>query len=191
MGLLVVFAAASWMPVTAQEDLWRRVSSSARQSIQGNADEIAVTPSQRQSIARLLKSQQPPWTCDVDEPNGEWLNQLHYRSVPLSATRRIVHVEAGPGCARGGQGSNGAMWLIRFDGRVPKLLAGPQQGFDGFIYSIEPTTVKEYRDVIVGWHIGGRETGLGYFRFDGTGYRRIGVATLQSDEQGVPKIVQR
>lgn len=83
------------------------------------------------------------------------------------------------------------MWLIRFEGREPKLLAGPQQGFEGFIYSVEPTTVKEYRDVITGWHMSGSETGLGYFRFDGTAYHRIGVATLQYDERGVPKVVRR
>jgi hypothetical protein len=190
MMLLVVMARAFWTPMMAQENLWARVTSPDGQNAKLNASEVTLTSSQQQSIAKLLKSRHAPWTCDVDEPSGEWLNHLRYSSVPLSVTRRVVLVEAGRGCARGGQGSNGAMWLIRFDGRNPVLLADPQQEFDGFLSSIELTTSKGYRDVIVGWHMGGAETGLGYFRFDGTAYHRIGSATLQYDERGNPKIIQ-
>src|SRR5882757_3302598 len=126
--LLAVIATASLTPLMAQEDLWGHITSSDKQNIKSNPYEVTLTPSQQQSIAKLLKSRQAPWTCDVDEPKGEWLNHLRYRSVPLSATRRVLLlVEAGRGCARGGQGSNGAMWLIRFDGPNPVLLADPQQ----------------------------------------------------------------
>jgi hypothetical protein len=62
--------------------------------------------------------------------------------VQLSAPGRFFLVQAGHGCARGGQGSNGAMWLIRFDQGTPVLLAGPEQEFDGYIYSIEAKASK-------------------------------------------------
>jgi hypothetical protein len=191
MTLCVAIAAASWTPMMAQENLWGRIAGSDSQHVGANADEVMLTPSQRQSIAKLLKSRQAPWTCDTDDPSGEWLNHLRYGSVALSEARQVLLVEAGRGCARGGQGSNGAMWLIRFDGRDPVLLAGPQQEFGGFLYSVEPQASKGYRDVIVGWHMSGSETALSYFRFDGTAYRCIGSAALQYDEQGIRKIVPR
>jgi hypothetical protein len=191
MTLCVAIAAASWTPVMAQENLWGRVASPDSQHVGANADEVTLTPSQRQSIAKLLKGRQAPWTCGTDDPSGEWLNHLRYGSVALSEARQVLLVEAGQGCARGGQGANGAMWLIRFDGRDPVLLAGPLQKFDGFLYSVEPQASKGYRDVIVGWHMSASEMDLSSFRFDGTAYHCISSAALQYDEQGTPKIVQR
>lgn len=168
-------------PATAQENLWLHASNPNRNGVQ----KVTPPPSERQAIANLLKKGTPPWAC---EQEADLLNQLAYSLMPLSAATRVLLVEAGPGCARGGQGSNGAMWLVASDGRNPILLAGPEQGFDGFLYSIEPTSVKGYRDVVLGWHRGGGETGLAYFRFDGTVYRSVGGAVLRYDEDGIPKI---
>ena len=83
------------------------------------------------------------------------------------------------------------MWLIRFDGRNPILLATPQQEFNGFLYSIERKISKGYRDVIVGWHNGGGDTGLSYFRFNGASYLRIAEATLHSDGEGHSRLTPR
>jgi hypothetical protein len=90
--------------------------------------------------------------------------------------------EAAGGCARAGQGSNGAMWLIRFDGETPVLIATPKGGFNGWIYSIEPTTTKGYHDIILGWHMSVDQGGLNYFRYDGQSYRAVGSATYTIDD---------
>ena len=87
-------------------------------------------------------------------------------------------VEAGPGCARSGQGANGAMWVVRLEGRLAIILGGPEDGFEGYFYSIEPTASKRYRDIILGFHLGAAETGLGYYRFDSKSYHQIGSAIL-------------
>jgi hypothetical protein len=143
---------------------------------------------QQQSIVRLLRKQPAPQPCEFGDPGGEWLNHLRYRSVPLSAPSPVILAEAGEGCARGGQGSNGALWLIRFDGSAPVLLAGPQDDFNGFLYAIEPPTSKNLRDVVLGWHMSAYDVNLTYFRFDGSHYRPIGRAALHVDEAGVSRI---
>jgi hypothetical protein len=101
----------------------------------------------------------------------------------------VLLIEAGRGCARGGQGSNGAMWLIRFDGLKPTLLASPQEGFNGWLYSVEPKASNGYRDVVLGWHMSAFEADLSYFRFDGKSYRRISSATFRADDDGTQKII--
>jgi hypothetical protein len=186
MKRLIVIAFAWSLPIAAQQSLWRNITSSPRRPIM--AAKIALPPSQRQSIEMLLKKR-PPARCEVEEP--EWPSRLRYQSVSLSVRKPVVLVEAGEGCARGGQGSNGAMWLIRLGGRAPVLLAGPHHGFEGFLYSIEPRISKGYRDVILGWHISASESGVAYFRFDGSVYRCIGVATVRDTERGIPELVRR
>ena len=98
-------------------------------------------------------------------------------------------VEAGMGCARGGQGSNGAMWVVRFKTKKPVLLATPQKDFNGWLYSIQPSTSHGLRDLVLGWHMSAMETGLSYFRFDGRSYRLIGGALLTADADGNAKII--
>ena len=181
-----VLVCSLWMPLTAQENVWRNFSGVYKPPAKATAAESPVTPGQRQSTVRLLKRGKPPWVC---EPGDDWTAGLRYRSVRLSASGSTVLVEAGDSCARSGQGSNGAMWLVRFKDGVPVILAGPNQSFDGFLFSIQPTTSKGYRDVVVGSHMSASETGVSYFRFDGTSYRLIGRARVISDDRGFPKVV--
>jgi hypothetical protein len=194
--LLVVLATAlcARSTITAQSDLWHHTSLvllTGKPNIERQIQSVTLPQSQQQSIVRLLKASVDTWTCGTDDPTGEWLNDLHYGTIPISPTVNVFLVEAGPGCARGGQGSNGAMWLVRFDGLRSTVLASPQQDFSGWIYSVEPTTFNGYRDIIVGWHMGAFETQLGYFRFDGKAYRRISSATLNTDDAGKSKIKRR
>jgi hypothetical protein len=116
------------------------------------------------------------------------INGLTFKSIPLSGEQNLVLAEAPAGCARGGQGANGAMWVVRFDGDKPALLATPKE-FNGWLFSVQPTLSHGSPDIILGWHASGSEAGLSYFRFDGKSYRSIGTATLQSDDQGNEKIV--
>jgi hypothetical protein len=130
------------------------------------------------------------WNCADDDDPG-WTENLKLEELPVSETEKIVLVEAGNGCARGGQGSNGAMWVIRFQGDKFSFLATPEQQFNGWLYSIQRTTSHGFRDLVLGWHMGGGETGLNYFRFDGTCYQRIGAATQLTDEDNVEKIIPK
>jgi hypothetical protein len=184
IALTLAFCLQSGM---AQSDLWQHVgthSSAARQP-----HRFTPPPSQQKSIVRLLKARVSldGW-CDSADDDA-WLNDLSYETIPVSPRARVLLVEAGRGCARGGQGSNGAMWLIRFDGTHPTLLASPQQRFNGWLYSVEPTTGNGYRDIVLGWHMSAFEADLSYFRFDGKSYRNISSATFRDDEDGTERII--
>jgi hypothetical protein len=171
--------------ILAQSDVWQHVKVSYSQQIH----RVAVPQSQQKSIVKLLKARASVdgWGCDSE--TDEWLTNLIYETVPLSPRVKVFLVEAGTGCARGGQGSNGAMWLIRFDGTNPTLLATPEQRFGGWFHSVQPTASHGYRDIVVGWHIGAAEADLSYFRFDGKSYNRIDSATLRTDDQDVTRII--
>ncbi len=130
------------------------------------------------------------WPCS-EADDSEWTENLKFEELPVSGAEKVVLVEAGPGCACGGQGSNGAMWLIRFQGDKLSFLATPQKQFNGWLYSIQQTTTHGFRDLVLGWHMGGGETGLSYFRFDGTSYQRIAAATQLTDADGTEKIAPK
>jgi len=131
------------------------------------------------------------WPCAEEDEDLEWTENLKFEELPVSVTEKIVLVEAGPGCARGGQGSNGAMWIIRFQGDKFSLLATPEQQFNGWLYSIQETSSHGFRDLVLGWHMSAFENDLSYFRFDGTCYQRIGAATQLTDEDNVEKIIPK
>jgi hypothetical protein len=83
------------------------------------------------------------------------------------------------------------MWVIRLHGRKLSFLATPQQQFNGWLYSIQPATSHGFRDLVVGWHVSAAETGLSYFRFDGTSYQRISTATQITVENSAVKIIPK
>lgn len=170
----------------AQSELWQHVGSHPTPKLAS----VTLSPSQQKSIRGLLKARESldGWACD-STTDAEWLNDLSYKTIPLSPGVKVLLIEAGRGCARGGQGSNGAMWLIRFDGLKPTLLASPQQGFNGWLYSVEPNASSGYRDIVLGWHLSAFEAGLSYFRFDGKSYRLISSATSREDDDGTPRII--
>jgi hypothetical protein len=163
----------------AQADLWKHV----RTQPDFQLGDAQISPARLEAIHQLLRAHSSSigWTCEGDDLN-ELLKSLTFKTIPLSDHQEVLLAEAGAGCARGGQGSNGAMWLIRFDGETPALIATPKGGFNGWIYSIEPTTNNGYRDVILGWHMGADQGGLNYFRFDGKSYQGAGSATYTIDD---------
>ena len=77
-------------------------------------------------------------TCADEEPN--WVDKVLFKEFPIFETEKDLLIEAGEGCARGGQGSNGAMCVLRFAGDKISFLATPLQKFEGWLYSVQPDT---------------------------------------------------
>jgi len=181
--VLVISAAAA----VAQQDIWSHVKP------QFDFPQLAaanMSDSRLAAVRRLLRRNRKSigWECGGDELT-ELLKGLTFETIPLSPAHEVLLVEAGAGCARGGQGSNGAMWLVRFDGDTPALMATPKDGFSGWIFAIQPSTSHGYRDIILGWHMGATEGGLNYFKFDGKSYRGVGSASYTVDDSDQLKIV--
>lgn len=183
-SLLVIAFLSSLALFSQKDDIWKNVST------ESNVHLKTVTPSPQQLgiIRKALKEREELDVegCGDEEPN--WVEKVFFRELPISETEKVLLVEAGLGCARGGQGSNGAMWVVRFEGAKLSFLATPEQKFEGWPYSIQPTTSHGLRDLVVGWHNGRFETGLSYFRFDGTSYHSVETAVLVY-EDGAAKIV--
>jgi hypothetical protein len=182
-GLVVLILV---VPCCAQSSLWTRVGSYHAVPL----EPAELSQSQRTSIARRIlahgKTVSQDWGQDCAA--GELADGSRWEVIPVSPSHKVLLVEAGS-CARGGQGANGAMWIVRWDGATPAILASPGRQFSGWIYSIQPSMSYGYRDIVLGWHMSAAEAGLSYFRFDGKKYRCIGNATSMADENGNAKIV--
>jgi hypothetical protein len=150
----------------------------------------SVTPSDAQlkAIAVLLRraDKEDIWECEGNA-RDEMIKGLTFEAIPLASDRKVLLAQAGAGCARGGQGANGAMWLIRLEGDVPHLIASPKGGFNGWLYAIQPSANFGYRDIVLGWHMGADQAVLNYFRFNGKSYVAIGNAT-NTDGKIVPGV---
>jgi len=180
--LMMVFAVCS-IAARAQSDIWKRVNP------EFDMPQLrSVTPSDMQlgAIARLLRQRDSgdSWGCEGSEFD-DMIKGLKFEVLPLAPDHEVLLAQAGAGCARGGQGANGAMWLIRFEGATPVLMASPKDGFNGWLYSIQPSISHGFCDIVLGWHISAAETGLSYFRFNGKSYVAVGSATrTQDDDKG-------
>lgn len=162
------------MGARAQTDIWKQVNPDY------DLPQLqSVTPgdSQLRAIAATLRKTDPKdiWECEGNE-REEMIRGLTYEAIPLAEGKQILLAQAGEGCARGGQGANGAMWLIEVNGASAVLLASPNKGFNGWLYSIQPTTSHGYHDVVLGWHMGADDAILNYLRFNGKSYEGIGSA---------------
>jgi hypothetical protein len=178
MRLVIMMAVLTLSLVSAhaQSDVWKHVTAPTRLPLR----DVKLSDVQLTAIATLLRrsDKEDVWQCEGSELE-EMIHGLTYESISLTQGKDILLVEAGPGCARGGQGSNGAMWLIRFEGAKPVLMASPKGEFSGWLYSVQTASSKGYRDIVLGWHMSALETDLTYFRFDGNSYVKIANATLK------------
>jgi hypothetical protein len=170
-----------------QSDLWQHVSADPGPS---GLRDTTRSPEQLGMVRRALAArvQSDNWPCAQGE-EPDWADKVTFYDLPVSKTDEVLLVQAGAGCARGGQGANGAMWLVHFKNGKPIFLATPQQKFNGWLYSIQPSTSHGYRDVVLGWHMNAGEADLTYFRFDGTSYQVRGRAQLLTGDGGVVRIV--
>jgi len=164
----------------AQPDLWA--------GVKPHFDLPQLTPaslsdSRLAALRGLLREHRRSlgWDCGGQQFEA-MLKGLIIESIPLSRSHQVVLAEASSGCARGGQGSNGAMWLVRFDGDTPFLMSTPKDGLNGWLFSIQAEESHGYHDFILGWHMGAMEGSLNYFRFDGKSYRNVGSAGYRSDD---------
>jgi hypothetical protein len=181
LNFLILLLITSSLP--AQTALWSQVSNTYNPP---KTPPVKLTRSETQSIRTLLRSQKDVWECG-DDP--DWVNNVSFSSISLAPGHKTILVEAGVGCARGGQGANGAMWIVEFHGSKPTLLATPGQNFNGWLYSTQHTSHSEYNDIVLGWHMSAFEAGLSYFRFNGHFYKSIASATLKSDGGGNGTII--
>jgi len=186
---LIVVLVYSLLSFPAQTDLWEKVEGYRPLHLKT----YAASPAELVRIKKALVARVglDNWPCAEEDEDLEWTENLKFEELPVSETEKIVLVEAGNGCARGGQGSNGAMWVIRFQGDKFSFLATPEQQFNGWLYSIQERTSHGFRDLVLGWHMSAFENDLSYFRFDGTCYRRIGAATQLTDEDNAEKIISK
>jgi hypothetical protein len=184
---LVLALVYSLVSFSAQTDLWKQVEGYTPMQLKTYSPSQAQLVSLKKALAARVRLDD--WPC-AEFGDLEWTENLKFEELPVSVTGKIVLVEAGPGCARGGQGANGAMWIIRFQGDKFSFIATPQQQFNGWLYSIQPTISHGFRDLVLGWHMSAGEADLSYFRFDGTSYRRIGAATL-TNADGTEKIIPK
>jgi hypothetical protein len=181
--IALIFSASTAL---AQADLWSHVSPQAGpQTLQP----ASLSDAQLKSFAHLLRQQKPEeiWECEAADLD-DLIKGLRFEWIPVAPQQNLVLAEAPAGCARGGQGANGAMWVIRFDKDTPTLLATPKE-FSGWLFKVQPSTSHGYPDIVLGWHMSAAQANLSYFRFDGKLYHWIGTAVLQSDDQGSQKIV--
>jgi hypothetical protein len=179
---LVLLLVLLHLPLCAQTGVWRHWKEN-RIAIEPKS--ISLPAAQRAALVRRIASRAGK---DAHECEGQELKDLleglNFSSLAIPPNRNLILVEAGSGCARGGQGANGSMWLFRFDGATPVLLATPTAGFAGWLFSVQKTEHAGMPDIILGWHMSAAETGLTYLRFDGTLYRTTGTASLETDGEG-------
>lgn len=175
------------LSAATQTGLWERVSTIYHRP---ETPEAMLTETQRAAVSRVMKApgEFGGWECGTDEVEGV-IKDSRYEWIPVTDGQDVLLVESGAGCARGGQGANGAMWLIWMKGASATLIASPKDGFNGWLYSVQSPGSHGMRDVVLGWHMGAREAGLSYFRFDGKTYKPAGSASLKFGEDGAGKIV--
>jgi hypothetical protein len=175
---LLLFVLTATMLLAASDDVWEPVRKSAY--VRVDVRDINLSKAQRMAILRLIHSTSPS-TCSDADATAPWTGNVNFSSISLAPSARAVLVNAGQGCARGGQGANGAIWLIRWDGSKPVLLASPETGLYGFLYALGRSGSYGYRDVIIGGHLSATENTLACFRFDGKVYVKIASAVQRRD----------
>lgn len=170
--------------VMAQPNRWANVTVDL---LQAKRPVAHLPAAKKHSIERkiVLVAQRDGWECTEKEDIDELLKGLTYQWLSLKPAARTVMVTSGSGCARGGQGANGAMWLFDVNGKGPIYLGE----LNGWGPGTLKTSYAGYQDVVTGWHMSAFETGLTYYRFDGKTYRPIDGADAVTDEDGNWKII--
>jgi hypothetical protein len=161
-----------------QPDVWKRVDPRYNGP---QLQSATLSNVQQRAIAQLILH------CCKEDLGGtptDVLRCLNFQEIPLSKGNILLLNEDGTECANAGTGGGGAMWLVRLDGDVPILLASPQDDFNGWIYSIQPSVSHGYRDLVLGWHMGAGMATLTYFQYNGKSYVSVSRAVNLCDRKG-------
>ncbi len=143
---------------------------------QANPPAAHLSAAQRERIRLFLLHADPnPGAC----PQGDtsWTRKMSYSAVPLGQGKTTL-VQVAAGCARGGQGSNGAMWIVDRT-HAPAVLASLNGWFDG----VQPTRTNGLHDFTVGWHMTCCEYTLSLYRFDKHQYQDVADVKVSCDEE--------
>ena len=134
-----------------------------------------LSASQRRDLEQAIVASNTVW--DDCEDDNDWPHAILVHRVNLGPGHYTL-AEAGVGCARGGQGSNGAMWLLRWDAGKPVVIGD----LDGWLRVVLPEISNGLHDVAVGWHMSAFEYGLTLYRFNGKKYRLVDGTDVHCDE---------
>src|SRR5260370_21885854 len=109
-SLLVIAFLSSLGLFPQQADIWKNVSTEPA----GRPKTVTPNPQQLVTIRKALKAREELDVegCGDEEPN--WVEKVLFRELPISETENALLVEAGAGCARGGEGEKAAWWGVRF-----------------------------------------------------------------------------
>ncbi|HTH53129.1 MAG TPA: hypothetical protein VL495_04200 [Edaphobacter sp.] len=167
----------------AQQNPWTQVTLDL---LEKRLPPAHLTDSQKRNIEKQVSgiAQHDSWQCTSEEDLTELRKGLLYEEIPLKAAEKTVIVTSGVGCARGGQGANGAMWLFGVKANQIHYL-GELSGWGPGVLS---ASHAGYRDLVTGWHMSAEETGLSYYRFNGKEYKRTDHADAVSSQDGSWKI---
>jgi hypothetical protein len=181
-AILLLFILPS-LAAQTQPDLWKQVDP---ENYVPRLQAAALSKVQQEAVARLILR---CCASSIEEPDGSTLADtiqcLNFQEIPLAPKRNVLLIsEEGTGCADWGTGGGGGMWLIRLDGDKPALLASPEDDFNGWLYSIQPSVSHGYHDLVLGWHMGACYTILTFFQFDGKSYNSVSKAADLCDEKG-------
>ena len=136
--------------------------------------EERFTPAQRQLMEQVVVDSDTVW--DDCQGDTEWPHKMVAHRINLGPGHYTL-AESGAGCARGGQGANGAMWLLRWDAGRPVMLGE----VDGWMDAVLPQESHGLHDVAIGWHNSAEEYGLALYRFNGTRYRVVDSTNMHCD----------
>jgi hypothetical protein len=161
----------------AQDIDWSRVDVNI-QRLNPKLQPAHLTIPQRAAVTRLLaKNASAAWqACGGD---ASWIRGSSFYRAPLGSPQ-LIYIVPGTGCTRGGQGSNGGLWLVDLRSGTPRVIASPRLKFNGWGLGVQPHSSHGLRDFVIGWHMGIDELPLTYLRYDGHVYRAVGSVDLKS-----------
>lgn len=125
MFLVVLLALLRSLALSPQQDeIWQHMNVSTRtpqlKSITLSSRQLVIV---RNALPARVRLDDSP-CADGSEPG--WVDKVTFEELPISSTEHAALVQAGMGCARGGQGANGAMWVVQFKDDKLSFLATPQ-----------------------------------------------------------------
>lgn len=134
-----------------------------------------LTPAQRRDLEAAIVASNTVW--DDCEDDNTWPAKIEVHRINVGPGHFTL-AEAGPGCARSGQGANGAMWILRWDAGKPVVMGD----LDGWFDVVLPEAPHGLHDIAAGWHNSAEEYGLTLYRFNGKRYRLVDGTTVHCSE---------